>query len=68
MCMATGSGLGRLMAVRFAKLGCRLVLWDINSDSNQETAVQCKELGAEVHTYTCDLGRKDSVYTTANKV
>jgi len=63
-----GSGLGRLMAIRFAKLGCRLVLWDMNSDSNKETAAECEELGAQVNAYTCDLGRRDNVYSVANKV
>ncbi|PIO61324.1 hypothetical protein TELCIR_17154 [Teladorsagia circumcincta] len=32
----SGSGLGRGMAVEFAKLGAKLVLWDINEEGNLE--------------------------------
>jgi hypothetical protein len=43
-----GSGLGRLMAQRFAELGARLVLWDINQAGNEETAKMVENTGAEV--------------------
>jgi len=66
--MLTGSGLGRLMAEQFASLGCRLVLWDINSDCNEQTAANLREQNVEVHTYTCDVSNSDSVYSTADKV
>lgn len=32
-----GSGIGRLMALLFAKEGCNLALWDINEAGVQET-------------------------------
>jgi all-trans-retinol dehydrogenase (NAD+) len=32
-----GHGLGRLQAILFARLGCRLVLWDINKESLEQT-------------------------------
>lgn len=63
-----GSGLGRLMAERFARLGCKLVLWDISSESNNEAAADLRQLDVEVHTYVCDVANSDSVYRTANKV
>ena len=66
--MLTGSGLGRLMAEQFARLGCRLVLWDINSDGNEETAAKLRQENVQVHTYTCDVSNCDSVYSTAKKV
>jgi all-trans-retinol dehydrogenase (NAD+) len=56
------------MAIRFAKLGSHLVLWDMNSDSNEETAALCREFSVQVNTYTCDLSKRDNVYTIANKV
>jgi len=66
--MWTGSGLGRLMAEQFASLGCRLVLWDINSDGNEQTAAKLRQQNVKVHTYTCDVSNSDSVYNTAKKV
>ena len=32
-----GSGIGRLMAVRFGKMGCRLSLSDVNMSGLEET-------------------------------
>ncbi|CAJ0920624.1 unnamed protein product [Ranitomeya imitator] len=48
-----GSGIGRLMALQFARLGATLVLWDINEEGNKETSRLAKKNGAvRVHTYT----------------
>ncbi|KAK3578259.1 hypothetical protein CHS0354_011582 [Potamilus streckersoni] len=63
-----GSGIGRCLAIRFAKLGCRLVLWDISEDGNKETAAQVEEAGATVKTYTIDLCDREAVYRVAAKV
>ncbi|CAH1774890.1 unnamed protein product [Owenia fusiformis] len=63
-----GSGLGRLMSIRFAKLGCRLVLWDINKAGLDETANAVKQHGAISYTYVCDLSSRDDIYTAADKV
>ncbi|MEE6463728.1 hypothetical protein FKM82_006034 [Ascaphus truei] len=94
VCLITGagSGLGRLFALEFARRRAQLVLWDINSQSNEETAGMVRqiyrELEAEdalravcnaeeqvppccnlqVYTYTCDVGKRENVYTTAEKV
>lgn len=40
VCLITGagSGLGRLFALEFARRRALLVLWDINTQSNEETA------------------------------
>ena len=32
-----GSGIGRLMAVKLAKLGAIIVTWDVNQAGNEET-------------------------------
>jgi len=63
-----GSGLGRLMSVEFAKLGCNLVLWDVNEAGNNETAELVKQYGIKVYPYTVDLSNKDAVYACADKV
>ncbi|KAI4881031.1 hypothetical protein NFI96_021800 [Prochilodus magdalenae] len=64
-----GSGLGRLMALEFARLGARLVLWDVNEEGNQETARMIKEAyGTRAHTYTCDCSKREEVYKVADQV
>ncbi|XP_066533869.1 retinol dehydrogenase 10-A [Hoplias malabaricus] len=92
VCVITGAGgeLGRLFAREFARRRATLVLWDINSTSNEETARMVREIyreleteteasGAEecspgsgfrpqVHTYVCDVGKRESVYLTAERV
>uniref|UniRef100_G1QKS8 Short chain dehydrogenase/reductase family 16C member 5 n=1 Tax=Nomascus leucogenys TaxID=61853 RepID=G1QKS8_NOMLE len=64
-----GSGLGRLLALQFARLGSFLVLWDINKEGNEETCKMAREAGAtRVHTYTCDCSQKEEVYRVADQV
>ncbi|XP_065117851.1 epidermal retinol dehydrogenase 2 [Paramisgurnus dabryanus] len=64
-----GSGIGRLMALEFASLGARLVLWDINKEGNNETARMVKEAhGVRAHVYTCDCSVREEVYRVANQV
>ncbi|XP_061121909.1 retinol dehydrogenase 10-A [Syngnathus typhle] len=94
VCVITGagSGLGRLFAKEFARRRAILVLWDINSQSNEETAEIVRQIYHEVdtptskdattlggveevppfqpqvYTYACDVGKRESVYSTAEKV
>lgn len=64
----SGSGIGRMLAERFAALGSTLVLWDINTEGNEETARLVKKLGADAHTYTVDLGNRNDVQRLAEQV
>ena len=64
----TGSGIGRGLAIGLAKLGCKLVLWDVNEEANQETASEIKKLGGQVSAYTVDLSKREDVYSVADKV
>ncbi|NXT30429.1 RDH10 dehydrogenase, partial [Syrrhaptes paradoxus] len=90
-----GSGLGRLFALEFARRRALLVLWDINTQSNEETAGMVRRIYREmaeaanaaaprvaadgekdvlppcnlqVYTYTCDVGKRENVYSTAERV
>jgi len=56
------------MALEFGKLGCKLVLWDINSDNIEMVAAELRQQEVEAHTYTCDVSNSESVYSVANKV
>ncbi|KAK3800924.1 hypothetical protein RRG08_060269 [Elysia crispata] len=66
----SGSGIGRLLALRFAALGCRVVLWDMNQAENEKTAHLLRQaaLGAQATTYTVDLSNRDQVYRIAGQV
>ncbi|GMS85074.1 hypothetical protein PENTCL1PPCAC_7249, partial [Pristionchus entomophagus] len=70
ICLITGagSGIGRLMAIEFAKLGCTMVLWDINTAGNEETKAMLAKTGATVHAYTVDLSKREQINETAGKV
>ncbi|KAM4688313.1 epidermal retinol dehydrogenase 2 [Discoglossus pictus] len=64
-----GSGIGRLLALQFGRLGATLVLWDLNEEGNKETSRLAKENGAvRVHTYTCDCSKRQEVYRVADQV
>ncbi|XP_062836420.1 epidermal retinol dehydrogenase 2 isoform X2 [Anolis carolinensis] len=64
-----GSGIGRLMALKFARLGATLVLWDINLEGNKETARLARKNGASrVHDYICDCSKRQEIYRTADQV
>ncbi|XP_049556577.1 epidermal retinol dehydrogenase 2 isoform X2 [Orcinus orca] len=65
----SGSGLGRLLALKFARLGSVLVLWDVSQEGNEETCKMAQEAGATgVYAYTCDCSRKEEVYRVADQV
>lgn len=63
-----GSGIGRLMAKRFAKLGAKLVLVDIDEKANENTASEISMQGGTVYTFTCDLSKRDEIYRVADEV
>ncbi|XP_058030970.1 epidermal retinol dehydrogenase 2 isoform X2 [Ahaetulla prasina] len=63
-----GSGMGRLMALKFARLGATLVLWDINLEGIKETARLARNIGAmRVHDYICDCSKRQEVYQVASQ-
>ncbi|XP_030630230.1 short chain dehydrogenase/reductase family 16C, member 5a [Chanos chanos] len=64
-----GSGIGRLMALEFARMDVVLVLWDINLEGVKETTLQAKERGADrIHYYQCDCSNRAEVYRVADQV
>lgn len=63
-----GSGIGRLLTLRFAQLGARLVVWDVNEKANKETAQLVRDRGGEATAYTVDLSKREDVYRVAEKV
>jgi all-trans-retinol dehydrogenase (NAD+) len=64
----TGSGLGRLFAIEFGKLGARVVCWDINERLNLETLEILESQGIDAHAYTVDVSNRNSIYENAERV
>ncbi|NWH55901.1 RDHE2 dehydrogenase, partial [Geococcyx californianus] len=64
-----GSGIGRLLSLKFARLGATVVLWDINEEGLKETRRLIAEDGAaRVHGYICDCSKRQDVYRVADQV
>ncbi|PIK38914.1 retinol dehydrogenase 10 isoform b [Apostichopus japonicus] len=59
--------IGRQIAINFAEQG-DLVLWDVDSAGNKETAQLVRKFGVNVWTYTCDVSNRQKVYTLAQRV
>lgn len=61
-------GMGRQLALTFARDGARLVLLDLNRETLEKTAAEIRELGAEAHIYTCDVTDREGVYRVRDQV
>ncbi|XP_063281426.1 17-beta-hydroxysteroid dehydrogenase 13-like [Pelobates fuscus] len=64
----SGHGMGRITACEFAKRQSIVVLWDINKQGLDETAEDCRRLGATVHVYVVDCSKRLEIYSAAEKV
>lgn len=63
-----GSGLGRLLSLRFAKLGAVVVCADINKQANDTVVEEIKSLGGKAHGYKCDCSSREDIYRVADLV
>ncbi|XP_050345731.1 epidermal retinol dehydrogenase 2-like [Nymphalis io] len=64
----TGHGIGREMALRFARLGGTIVCVDINASSNEETVKLIKQEKGKAHSYQCDVTDRSAVMQLAERV
>jgi len=62
------SGLGRLMATRFAEAGAHLVLWDIDQAGLASVAATLAAYRGTVASYRCDLSDRTAIAATARRV
>ena len=63
-----GRGIGRSLAMHFARKGARLALLDTNADAVGETRTDCERARAEARSYVCDASREESVIGTLDRV
>ncbi|KAI4457044.1 pksb [Holotrichia oblita] len=62
-----GGGLGKLLALRLAKLGAVIVAWDVNDSGLKETVHAVEEQGGRAYSYKCDITNREDVYKTAER-
>ncbi|XP_031755019.1 hydroxysteroid (17-beta) dehydrogenase 13 isoform X1 [Xenopus tropicalis] len=63
----SGHGIGRRTALEFAKHESILVLWDINQKGVEETADECRKLGATAYAFVVDCSTRNDIYRCAEK-
>jgi len=63
-----GSGLGRNLALRFAGLGARVVLWDLNEQALHAVGTEIAAAKGYCWTFSCDVTNRAMVYATAERV
>ncbi|CAD5207654.1 unnamed protein product [Bursaphelenchus xylophilus] len=64
----SGRGLGKALALEFARRGANLVLWSRSAPPLAETKAEIVALGVRVETYVVDVGDKDQVRLAAERV
>lgn len=57
-----GQGIGRGIALRLAKDGADIAIFDINTDKMAEVAAEIQGLGRKVTTFKADVGNRAEVY------
>jgi 3-oxoacyl-[acyl-carrier protein] reductase len=63
-----GSGIGRAIALGYAREGARMVLLDMNEASAAEAAKEIREAGGSAESFALDVTRRDDCITIAKKV
>ena len=56
-----GSGIGRLMCLRFARRGANVVTWDVNKTGNEETVALVKREGNKATAFTVDMTKRSDI-------
>lgn len=63
-----GHGMGKEMALQYARLGAKVLCWDVNEQTNTQTVKEIKQAGGTAHGYICNVGRRDEVMELATKI
>lgn len=63
-----GRGIGRALALHFARQGAQLALLDTNAQDLEETRLHCSEAGSGARTYPANVADENSVVATFEQV
>ena len=61
------SGIGRLLALRLAESGARVVLWDIDQDGLEEARADLAAAGHSADAFICDLTNREEIAAVASR-
>lgn len=64
----SGSGIGRAIALGYAREGARVVLLDVNGEAASETTQQILNAGGKAQAFTLDVTDRDACRVMATKV
>ena len=70
VCIVTGAaqGIGLATALKFAREGARLAIWDMKREPVDDAVWQCRELGAQAEGYVVDVTRRETVDAATRQV
>jgi 3-oxoacyl-[acyl-carrier protein] reductase len=63
-----GSGIGRAIAIGYAREGARVVLLDINGEAAAGVASEIRNTGSAAESFELDVTRRDDCVAVANKI
>jgi len=64
----SGHGIGKQLALQYAKCGAIVVCVDINDQSNKETVKEIKARGGKAYPYVCDVTSREKCFELAAKI
>jgi all-trans-retinol dehydrogenase (NAD+) len=63
------SGIGRQVAIKLARLGANVVLWDLRAENLAAVVEELKRAtGRAAHGFVCDVADREAVYAAASQV
>eukprot|EP00998_Keelungia_sp_KM082_P005931 NODE_2213_length_1112_cov_71.651777_g2195_i0.p1 GENE.NODE_2213_length_1112_cov_71.651777_g2195_i0~~NODE_2213_length_1112_cov_71.651777_g2195_i0.p1 ORF type:complete len:346 (+),score=94.90 NODE_2213_length_1112_cov_71.651777_g2195_i0:64-1038(+) len=63
-----GMGIGRLMALDFAKKGSTVFLIDLNLEAAEAVKGEITKAGGKAHAFKCDISDRKAVYAVADQI
>lgn len=63
-----GSGIGKAIAVLFAKQGASVHIIELNADAGQQAAAEIKKTGGKAAVHSCDVSNQEQVVTVFNQI